>query len=105
MKTKLLALLLFAGSSLFAGTHVFFGFGVGAPAHGYYAPPLRSVYYAPPPLYARPGYTWIAGYWYPVGPRYRWRAGYWARPPYPGARWYAPRYYNHRYYSGYWRRH
>jgi len=105
MKTKLLALLLFAGSSLFAGTHVFFGFGVGAPAHGYYAPPLRSVYYAPPPLYARPGYTWIAGYWYPVGARYRWHAGYWARPPYPGARWYAPRYYNHRYYSGYWRRH
>ena len=81
MKTKLLALLLFAGSSLFAGTRVFFGVGVGAP-----------------------GYTWVGGYWYPAGPRYNWHAGYWARPPYAGARWYAPRYYNHRYYPGYWRR-
>ena len=104
MKTKLLALLLFAGSTVFAGPRVFFGVGFGG-GGGYYAPPPPAPYvaYAPAP-YARPGYSWIAGYWYPVGPRYYWHAGYWARPPYAGAYWVGPRYYGHRYYSGYWRR-
>ncbi len=51
MKTKLLAGLLLASSSLFtgkafAGWGVSFGFGHG----GYYAPPAR-VYVAPPPYY------------------------------------------------------
>jgi hypothetical protein len=108
MKTKLLASLLFAGSSLFAGTRVFFGVGVGAPGPGYYggyyAPPPPALYSYAAPVYARPGYTWVGGYWYPAGPRYQWRAGYWARPPYAGARWYAPRYHEHRYYPGHWRR-
>ena len=109
MKSKLLALFLMAGSSMFAGTHFFVGFGVGG---GYYAPPPPVTYYAPPPpapVYARPyapgpGYTWVGGYWYPSGPRYAWRAGYWARPPYAGAYWIGPRYYGHRYYPGYWGR-
>jgi len=104
MKTKLLAILLFAGSSLFAGTRVFFGVGVGGPGYGYYAPPPPPVYSYAAPVYARPGYTWVGGYWYPAGPRYNWRAGYWARPPYAGASWYGPRYYEHRYHPGYWRR-
>jgi len=106
MKTKLFALLLVAGSSLFAAGHFSIGVGIGvAPAYGYYAPPPP-----PPPVvtYAvpapGPGYTWVGGYWYPVGPRYAWRAGYWARPPYARAYWIAPRYYGNRYYSGYWRR-
>src|ERR1700680_2213822 len=81
MKTKLLALLLLAGSCAFAGTHFFFGVGVG-PAYGYYAPPPPPpppvVAYAPAP---GPGYTWIAGYWHPAGPRWNWRAGYWAPRP------------------------
>ena len=83
MKTKLFALLLVAGSSLFAAGHFSIGVGIGvAPAYGYYAPPPP-----PPPVvtYAvpapGPGYTWVGGYWYPVGPRYAWHAGYWARPP------------------------
>jgi hypothetical protein len=101
MKTKLLALLLLAGSCVFAAPGVFVGVGIGG---GYYAapPPPPRAYYAP--RVARPGYNWIGGYWYPSGPRYAWREGYWARPPYVGAGWVSPRYYGHRYYNGYWRR-
>lgn len=103
MKTKLLALMLLAGSSLFARTHVVVGVGVGG-GYGYYAPPPPPplVAYAPP--YRGPNYAWVGGYYYPVGPRWNWRAGYWSRRPYAGAYWVAPRYYGHRYYSGYWRR-
>src|SRR5215831_2540626 len=111
MKTKLLGvlILLVAGSSLFARSHVSIGIGIGYGGYGYgpgyyvAAPPPPVVYYAPPP-YPGPGYSWVAGYWYPVGPRYYWHAGYWSRPPFFGARWVAPRYYGRRYYSGYWRR-
>lgn len=103
MKTKLLALLFLAGSSMFAGTRFFVGIGVGGYGPRYYAPPPPPVVaYAPP--YPGPGYTWVEGYYYPVGPRYVWRAGYWARPPYAGAYWVRPRYYGPRYYGGYWRR-
>jgi hypothetical protein len=71
MKKKLLVLGLLAGGSLFAGTRVFVGVGVGAPL-----PPVVA-YAAPCP---GPGYTWIAGYWYDVGPHRYWRAGYWMPP-------------------------
>ena len=108
MKTKLLALVLLAGSSMFARTHVFFGVGIGGGyAPGYYAAPLPP---PPPPVvaYVPPspgyGYTWVDGYWYPVGPRYHWRAGYWARPAFVGSYWVRPRYHERRYYPGYWRR-
>lgn len=96
MKTKLLAILLLAGSSLFAG-HVSIGIGLGGyvPAYGYYAPP--PVAYVP--ACPGPGYSWVDGYWYPVGPRYIWRAGYWAPPAY-GVRYrVAPRYYGRPYYG------
>jgi len=109
MKTKLLALILLVGGSAFAETHFSFGVGIGpsygyGPAYGYYAapPPPPPVYYAPPA--PGPGYSWIAGYWYPVGPRWSWRSGYWQRSPYAGAYWVGPRYSGHRYYRGYWRR-
>ncbi len=98
MKTKLLALVLLAGSSLFARPHVFFGIGVGG-----YGPPPRPVAVAYVPPSPGPGYTWVPGYSYPVGGHYAWRAGYWARPAFVGARWVAPRYYGRRYYNGYWR--
>lgn len=115
MKTKVLAILLLAGSSLFARTHVSIGIGVGVggyyPAYGYYyAPPPpvyyapRPAYYAPAPVYAAPGYVWIPGYSYPVGPRWGWRPGYWARPPFAHAYWVAPFYGGGRYHHGYWRR-
>jgi hypothetical protein len=84
MKTKLLALVLLAAGSMFAGTRVVVG--LGGYGYGYYgAPP-------PPPVVAY------------VGPRYAWHAGYFARPPYARAYWVGPRYYGHRYYRGYWRR-
>jgi hypothetical protein len=108
MKTKLIAILLLAGSSLFAGPRVSVAFGFGGYGGygygGYYVPappPPVPVYAAPAP---RPGFSWVGGYWYPAGARYAWRPGYWARPPYAGAYWVGPRYYGRRYYSGYWRR-
>ena len=104
MKSKFLALMLLAGSSLLAGPRVFVGVGFGG---GYVVAPPPPVaaysYYAPPPA-PGPGYSWVAGYYYPYGGRYAWRPGYWARRPYVGAYWVAPRYYGGRYYHGYWRR-
>jgi hypothetical protein len=103
MKTKLLALVFVAGSSLFAGSRFYVGIGVGGYGPGYYAPPPPPVVaYAPP--YPGPGYTWVDGYYYPVGPRYVWHRGYWARPPYARSYWVRPRYYGPRHYPGYWRR-
>ena len=106
MKTKLFAVLLLAGASLFAAPRVVVGVGVGG-----YVGPRAVVAYGPPPAplaysvpVARPGYSWVGGYWYPSGARWAWRAGYWTRPPYARARWVAPRYYGHHWYRGYWRR-
>src|SRR5277367_5948703 len=104
MKTKLLAGLLLAGSSLFAAPGVFVGVGVGGGyAPGYYPPPPPPVveYATPAP---RPGYAYVGGYWYPAGAHYAWRRGYWAPRPFAGAAWAAPRYYRGHYYRGYWRR-
>lgn len=101
MKLKFMALLLLAGAPLLAG-HWFVGVGIGAPYPIYTAPPPPPVYYAPPA--PGPGYSWISGYYYPVGPRWVWRGGYWARPPYARAYWVGPRYYRNRWYRGYWRR-
>ena len=92
MKTKLLTLMLLAGSSMFAATHFSVGIGVGAPR--YYAPaPVVAV----PPPSPGPGYTWVAGYWAPGG---TWVAGYWAAP-HRGVYRVAPRYYYHG--RGHWR--
>jgi hypothetical protein len=108
MKTKLMALIFLAGTAVFAGPRVFVGVGFGG---GYVAPAPVAVYAPPPapvltyvPPMPAPGYTWVAGYYYPVGPRWVWHAGYWARPPYAHAYWVAPRYHGGRYYAGYWRR-
>jgi hypothetical protein len=102
MKTKLLTLLLLASSSMFAAGHVFFGVNVGVPVA--VAPPLPPAYVSYAPPYPGYGSTWVGGYYYPAGPRWYWHTGYWARPPYVGARWYAPRYSRGRYYAGHWRR-
>src|SRR5215472_14912615 len=81
MKAKLLiwAGLLLASTSAFAGVHWSVGIGVG----GYYPPPPVAVYAPPPPppVYyvppaPGPGYAWVSGYYYPVGPRYVWHGGY-----------------------------
>jgi hypothetical protein len=101
MKMKLFALLLLAGGSLFAESHWSIGIGIGVP---YYAPPPPPPTVVYTPHCPGPEYTWVPGYYYPLGARFVWRAGFWSRPPYAGAYWVAPRYYEHRYYRGYWER-
>ena len=98
-KSKLLTLVLLAGSSLFAAPAGGVGVGIeiGAP------PPPPHVSYARPAA-PSPNHVWISGFYEPVGGRYQWREGYWAPRPYPHAVWVAPRYRAHRYYPGYWRR-
>jgi len=105
MKTKLMLMVLLAGSTMFAGPRVFVGVGFG------YAPAPVAVYAPPPapvaayvPVAPGPGYSWVGGYWHPAGARWAWHAGYWARPPYARAYWVAPHYYGRRFYGGYWRR-
>lgn len=92
MKTKLIVLLLLAAGAVFAQLSV--GVRIGAP------PPVRALRVQPRSPGA--GYTWVAGYWYPVGNRYTWHAGYWTRPAYTGARWVAPRHDAGQYFQGYW---
>jgi hypothetical protein len=92
MKSKLLVLTLLVSGSIFAQISV--GIRIGAP------PPPRVVRVVPPT--PGPGYTWVAGYWYPNGNHYKWHDGYWTRPAYSGARWVAPHHDGQRYYDGYW---
>jgi hypothetical protein len=92
MKTKLLAIVLLAGGALSA--QVSLGIRIGPP------PPPRIVRVHP--RAPGQGYTWVDGYWYPVGNRYKWHDGYWTRPPYGGARWVGPRYESNSFYDGYW---
>ena len=89
----LLVVLLLVGVSA-ANAQISVGVRIGQP------PPPRVVRVLP----GRPGpeYTWVDGYWYPVGRRYRWHDGYWTRPPYEGARWVAPHHDGQRYFVGYW---
>lgn len=84
MKTKLIATLMLAGSSLFAGPRVFFGVNVGVPI----APAPVVVAPAPVVGYAAPGpgYLWVNGGYTFVGGRRVWNAGYWRGPAF------APRY-------------
>src|SRR5579872_2634419 len=92
MSTLLFLTLLTIGPP--ANAQVSFGITIGPP------PAPRVVRVQPP----RPGpeFTWIDGYWYPVGHRYRWHAGYWTRPPYVGAHWIAPRHDGKAFFAGYW---
>jgi hypothetical protein len=91
MKSKLLVLALLAGCAFAAQISI--GINIGPP------PPPRVVAVPPTP---GPGYSWIAGYWYPVNGRYVWHDGYWTRPPYAGAHWVEPRHDGAKYWAGYW---
>jgi hypothetical protein len=82
MKTKLMALLLMAGSTMFAGVRWGVRVGVGVP---YAYAPAPNVAVAP-----GPGYVFVNGAW--------------VLPPYAGAYWVGPRYYGGRYVGGYWGR-
>ena len=79
MKTKLIATLMLAGSSLFAGPRVFFGVGVGVPV---VPAPAPVVAYATP--CPGPGYVWVGGGYTFVGGRRIWHEGYWRAPVYAG---------------------
>jgi len=92
MKTKLLALAVLAAG--LACAQISLGIHIGPP------PAERAQRVQPRSPGA--GYTWVAGYWYPVGSRYIWHAGYWTRPPYEGAHWVAPRHDGQQYFEGTW---
>ena len=76
MKTKLIATLILAGSSLFAAPRFSFGVNVGVPVVP--VAPAPVVAYAPPS--PGPGYVWVNGYYEFVGGRRMWREGYWRGP-------------------------
>jgi hypothetical protein len=85
MKTKLMAMALMAGSSLFAAPSVAIGVGIGvpmAPAPVLVAPP--AVAYVPP--CPGPGYVWIGGSWVFRGVPAVVRSGYFHAPVYHGPR-------------------
>lgn len=92
MKTKLIVLMLLATGAVFAQLSI--GVRIGAP------PEPRVLRVQP----RSPGadYTWVGGYWYPVGNHYKWHDGYWTRPVYAGAHWVEPRHDGSRYFEGYW---
>lgn len=92
MKSNLLLLTLLTAGSIFAQVSV--GIRIGAP-------PSPRVMYAQP---RSPGadYSWVGGYWYPMGNHYKWHEGYWTRPPYTGAQWIQPHHDGERYFDGYW---
>ena len=92
MKTKLIGLMWLAAGAMFAQVSI--GVRIGAP------PPVRVLRVQPRSPGA--GYSWIAGYWYPVGNHYKWHNGYWTRPAFSGARWVEPRHDGQQYYQGYW---
>jgi len=73
MKSKLLAGLLVAGSSLFAAPGIGFGVSVGVPVA--VVAPAPVVGYVPPA--PGPGYAWVGGYY--AGPV--WHPGYWHAGP------------------------
>jgi hypothetical protein len=97
MKTRMLALMLMAGGTVFAQTHFSIGVQVGRPAVVAPAPFAADAYRPPRP---GPGYVWIEGYYDEFG---NWYDGYWELPPYVGAYWVAPRFYSGHFYAGYWR--
>lgn len=82
MKTKLLALALLAGSSMFAESRFSIGINVGGYGRGYY--PAAPPYAAARPLCPGPDYAWTDGYWDQSSGRDTWRDGYWNRQAYRG---------------------
>jgi hypothetical protein len=85
MKTKLMAMVLLAASSLLAAPRVAIGIGIGvpvAPAPVVVAPP--PVAYVPP--CPGPGYVWIGGNWVFRGGPGVVRPGYFHAPVYHGPR-------------------
>jgi hypothetical protein len=98
MKTKLLAMMLLAGSSIFAPTmfaqtRFSIGLGFGTQGAGFnQAPPAYAANIPPCP---GPGYTWVDGYWTNDYGREVWVNGFWNAPPVFTGFAVAPRFDNH----------
>ncbi len=73
---KILAGLVLAGGTMFAGPHISIGVGLGVPVAPAYVAPAPVVV-APAP---GPGYAWVDGYWYFSGGHRLWHTGYWRGP-------------------------
>ena len=80
MKTKLPAMMLLAGGSMFAQSRVSIGIGFGGHGAGSYQPPPSYASNIPP--CPGPDYTWVDGYWSQNYGRNTWVAGYWNRLPF-----------------------
>jgi hypothetical protein len=81
MKTKLMAMALLAGGSLFAAPRVAIGVGIGVPIAP--APVVVAAAPAYVPPCPGPGYVWIGGSWvFRGGPVYH--PGYFHGPVYRG---------------------
>jgi hypothetical protein len=91
VKTKLMVLMLLAVGAVFAQISV--GVRIGPP------PRVREQVQ---PRSPGEGYSWIAGYYYPVGGKYKWHDGYWTRPVYEGAHWVEPHHDGKEFFEGYW---
>jgi hypothetical protein len=94
MKTKLLAMMLLAGSSMFAQTRVSIGAGFGGHGAGFYQPPPSYAYASNIPPCPGPDYVWVDGYWSQDSGRNTWVAGYWNRRPFSSEYQVAPRFDN-----------
>jgi len=92
MKTKLLAMMLLAGGSMFAETRLSIGIGFGGHGAGFYQPPPSYASNIPP--CPGPDYTWVDGYWSQDYGRATWVDGYWYRQPFISTYQVAPRFDN-----------
>jgi hypothetical protein len=92
MKTKLLAMMLLAGGSMFAQTRFSVGVGVGGYGAGVYQQPAPYGYSIPPD--PGPGYAWIDGYWSQGYGSPVWIPGYWNAPVFRGGYRVEPRFEN-----------
>src|SRR3954470_22319814 len=77
-KSKLLAVALIAGGTMFAQSRLSIGIGVGGYGPGSYPPPAYAQQYQPP--CPGPGYSWGNVFWTPQGGRNVWTAGFWRAP-------------------------
>jgi hypothetical protein len=94
MKTKLLAMVLLAGGSIFAQPRVSIGIGFGGHGAGFYQPPPSYAYASNIPPRPGPDYAWVDGYWAQDYGRNNWVAGYWNRRPFRSGFQVAPRFDN-----------
>ena len=92
MKTKMLAMMLLAGGSMFAQTRFSIGIGFGGHGAGFYQQPPSYASNIPP--CPGPDYTWVDGYWSQDYGRDTWVAGYWNRLPFSSGYQVAPRFDN-----------